>query len=138
MTPQHYARVKEIFQSIDNLPHDEQLAALRKRCDGDDDLLRDVLKLLDYHDPEAAIREGQTVIQAQNQQTILSDAKVQARFRPMKALGGVEWELSSRDLRIGIIGSILALLSLVISASLSMENVESSLSSSRPQSPPRF
>ena len=112
MTPRHYARVKEIFQAIDSLPHDQQLDALREHCKGDDALFSDVAKLLDHHDPDAAIREGRTVVQPENLQTIVNDKNVRARLKPSAARVTQLFGGNSQGLAIGLLVVCACLMSL--------------------------
>ena len=84
MTPEHYARVKEIFLAVESVPTESQLQRLDALCGDDRSLRSDVLKLLKHHDSEAATREGQTPFLQQASQTIINDSSVLARMRPHK------------------------------------------------------
>ncbi|WP_417730133.1 serine/threonine-protein kinase [Rosistilla oblonga] len=84
MTPEHYARVKEIFLAVESVPTESQLQRLDSLCGDDRSLRSDVLKLLKHHDSEAATREGQTPFLQQASQTIINDSSVLARMRPHK------------------------------------------------------
>ncbi|QDS87924.1 Serine/threonine-protein kinase PknB [Rosistilla ulvae] len=84
MTPEHYARVKEIFLAVESVPTERQQDQLESLCGDDAALRHDVLKLLKHHDSEAATQEGQTPFQQQASQTIINDSSVLARLRPDK------------------------------------------------------
>jgi len=58
MTPEHYARVKQVFLEVEDAPEESQLPRLRALCQGDERVFEDVAKLLNHHDADAAAREG--------------------------------------------------------------------------------
>ncbi|MEZ6088687.1 MAG: serine/threonine-protein kinase [Pirellulaceae bacterium] len=81
MTPEQYARVKKIFVAVEDASPDEQPALLAKLCNGDDALREAVEKLLRHHDSEAAAREGGTLIQDRNLQTVIHQGAITAKMR---------------------------------------------------------
>lgn len=60
MDAARYARVRDLFLAVDELPKDEQSAYLEKEAGDDQELLNEVLSLLDEHDPESARIEGES------------------------------------------------------------------------------
>ena len=63
MDAERYARVRELFLAVEELPSDQQYAFLQANCDGDAELLGEVASLLEEHDPESAITEGDSAKQ---------------------------------------------------------------------------
>lgn len=59
MTPEQYAKVREVFQAAEELPPDRQRSFVLQQLD-DPRLQREVLSLLEYHDRELALAEGAT------------------------------------------------------------------------------
>jgi len=58
MGPERYARIRELFLAVEERPRDEQLKFLRREAGDDTALVDEVLSLLEEHDTERAIREG--------------------------------------------------------------------------------
>lgn len=58
MDAERYARVRELFLGVDELPAAEQQSFLRAQCGDDSELYDEVLSLLAEHDEESARLEG--------------------------------------------------------------------------------
>lgn len=58
MDPERYAKVRELFLAVDELPREQQLELLRSKTNDDQELISEVLSLLDEHDIESARVEG--------------------------------------------------------------------------------
>ena len=61
MDPARYAKVRDLFFAVDDLPSGEVAAFLANHCDGDQALAAEVMALLRQHDSAAAAIEGQRV-----------------------------------------------------------------------------
>lgn len=59
MDAERYARVRELFLAIDELPDEQQREFLASQCGDDQELFDEVMSLLDEHDIESAKIEGQ-------------------------------------------------------------------------------
>ncbi len=58
MDAERYAQIRDLFLAAEELPEDERATFVREQAVHDEDLIRQVLELLDEHDPEAAKAEG--------------------------------------------------------------------------------
>ncbi len=58
MDAERYARVRELFLAIDDLPSDQQREFLASQCGDDQPLIDEVMSLLEEHDQESAQLEG--------------------------------------------------------------------------------
>ncbi|QEF99376.1 Serine/threonine-protein kinase PknB [Stieleria maiorica] len=58
MDAERYARVRELFLAIDDLPSDQQRQFLASQCGDDQTLIDEVMSLLEEHDRESAQLEG--------------------------------------------------------------------------------
>ncbi|MCS7470714.1 protein kinase [Stieleria sp. ICT_E10.1] len=63
MNAERYARVRELFLAVDDLPTDQQHAFLVSQCGDDQTLIDEVMSLLDEHDHESARLEGNSAKQ---------------------------------------------------------------------------
>ena len=57
MNPERWQRVEELFRTAVDRPADERDAYLTRVCDGDEDLRREVLSLLERDTAEDFIRD---------------------------------------------------------------------------------
>ncbi|MCA9138087.1 MAG: cache domain-containing protein, partial [Planctomycetales bacterium] len=60
MDADRYARVRELFLAVDDLPDDQHEEFLAKQCGDDVELINEVMSLLQEHDVESARLEGQS------------------------------------------------------------------------------
>ena len=60
MDAERYARVRELFLAVEELPADQQREFLNAQCGDDHDLQQEVLSLLSEHDVENARLEGES------------------------------------------------------------------------------
>lgn len=60
MDAAEYARIRELFLAVEELPADERMPFLQKQAEGDSHLINEVLSLLNEHHPEFARIEGET------------------------------------------------------------------------------
>ncbi|KAA5545934.1 serine/threonine protein kinase [Roseiconus nitratireducens] len=58
MDSERYARLRELFLAVEELPADEQVAYLQSQVGDDQELIDEVLSLLEEHDEESARIEG--------------------------------------------------------------------------------
>ncbi|QDV44846.1 Serine/threonine-protein kinase PknB [Stieleria neptunia] len=63
MNAERYARVRELFLAVDDLPADQQHAFLVSQCGDDQTLIDEVMSLLDEHDHQSARLEGNSAKQ---------------------------------------------------------------------------
>ncbi|MEQ1828279.1 MAG: serine/threonine-protein kinase [Pirellula sp.] len=70
--PQRYARIKELFIEVIDLPADQRESAIRERCGGDEQIIREVVSLLDYESEETLTRRKQRQTAGQMRAATLS------------------------------------------------------------------